>query len=160
MKIETNIKKIFLKESYYPSTYSTDLNREMNRLVKNFPTFMNGGVIMKDEVKNLKIYDKMIVIVNYDNSNLSGSHWVGIVKINNLIYHFGSYGIPPLKEVTDKFKRDNKIYYNDIAVQLDNSKICGNLTLYVIKELVKGRSFRYILNTIYILSNRYKVDRS
>jgi hypothetical protein len=160
MKIETNIKKLFLKESYYPSTYSTDLNREMNRLVKNFPTFMNGGVIMKNEVSLLKIYDKMIVIVNYDNSSLSGSHWVGIVKINNIVFHFGSYGIPPLREITDKFKRDNKIYYNDIAVQLDNSKICGNLTLYVIKELVRGRSFREILDKIYKFSNRYRIDRS
>jgi hypothetical protein len=160
MKVETNIQKLFLKESYYPSTYSTDLNRELKNLVKNFPTFMNGGVIMKDEVSLLKIYDKMVFIVNYDNSNLSGSHWVGVVKINNIVFHFGSYGIPPLREITDKFKRNNKIYYNDIAVQLDNSKICGNLTLYVIQELVRGKSFRVVSDKLYLFSNRYRIDKS
>lgn len=160
MKVETNIQKLFLTENKYPSTYSTDLNTELNKLAKNYPTFVNGGVIMKNEVSLLKIYDKMVFIVNYDTSNKQGSHWVGIVKINTIVFHFGSYGIPPLQEILDKFKRNNKIYYNDIAVQLDNSRICGNLTLYVIQELVKGKLFREILGKIYVLSNRYRIDKS
>ena len=79
--IETNIKKIFLNENKLGSTYSNDLDRELTILNKKYPTFINSKVIMRDMVNSLKIYDKMFFIVNYDNSDLSGSHWVGIIKI-------------------------------------------------------------------------------
>ena len=56
-------------------------------------------------VNSLKNYDKMFFIVNYDNSNLSGSHWVAVTKIDSLVYYFDSYGLRPLTEVVDKFKK-------------------------------------------------------
>ena len=114
---------------------------------------------MKDEVALLKVYDKMVFIVNYDTTTQEGSHWVGVVKIGTQIFHFGSYGIPAMKEITNKSKRNNSIFYNDIAVQLDGSSICGHLSLYCIINLVKGLSFREILDKMYKLSNRYRLDR-
>ena len=101
--IETNIKKIFLNEKKLDSTYSDDLDKELILFNKKNPTFINSGVIMKDMVTSLKIYDKMFFIVNYDNSNLSGSHWVSLIKINSFVYYFDSYGLRPLIEVIDKF---------------------------------------------------------
>ena len=104
--IETNIKKIFLNENKLGSTYSNDLDRELTILNKKYPTFINSKVIMRDMVNSLKIYDKMFFIVNYDNSNLSGSHWVAVTKIDSLVYYFDSYGLRPLMEVVDKFKKE------------------------------------------------------
>ena len=110
-------------------------------------------------VTSLKIYDKMFFIVNYDNSNLSGSHWVAVIKINLFVYYFDSYGLRPLIEVIDKFKKTNRIFYNDTAVQLNGSKICGHLCLYFIKEMLEKKEFRVVMNRIYDYSNRYRIDK-
>ena len=110
-------------------------------------------------VKELKIYDKMFFIVNYDNSDLSGSHWVAVVKNNQFVYYFDSYGLRPLKEVIDKFKKNNRFFYNDTAVQLNNSKICGQLCLYFIKEMVNETEFRVVMNKMFFYSNRYRIDK-
>ena len=59
---------------------------------------------------HLKIYDKMFFRVNYDNSDLSGSHWVAVVKNNQFDYYFDSYGLRPLAEVIDKFLKNNRFF--------------------------------------------------
>lgn len=158
-KIETSIKKIFKDESKLDSTYSNDLDRELIIINKKNPSFVNSKVIMKDMVSSLKVYDKMFFIVNYDNSDKSGSHWVAVIKNNQFVYYFDSYGLRPLEEIKDKFKRDNRIFYNDTAVQLNNSKICGQLCLYFIKKMVNETEFRVVMNDMYLYSNRYRIDK-
>ena len=67
------LKKIFEEEENLDVTYNKDL-REYLKKYDGKKGFKNCGVIMRNEVKKLKIHDKMFVIVNYDSTDQSGSH--------------------------------------------------------------------------------------
>ena len=62
-------------------------------------------------------------------------------------------------EVVDNFFLKNRFFYNETAVQLNNSKICGQLCLYFIKEMLDNKEFRVVMNKIYDYSNRYRIDK-
>ena len=94
---------------------------------------------MKDEVKKMEIKKRIFFIVNYDKSSKGGSHWVACVKNGGILYHFGSYGIPPLREITGHFSASH-IHYNDRAVQLNESAICGHLCLSFIEWMILDNS--------------------
>ena len=50
-------------------------------------------VLMKDEVTEKHIEKKIPLIINYQNSNQKGIHWIGYY--NN--FYFDSYGLPSLE---------------------------------------------------------------
>ena len=50
-------------------------------------------------------------IVNLENSNQSGSHWVAYYKNNNKKYYFDSFGNAPPKELV-KYLGPKKLFYN------------------------------------------------
>ena len=115
---------------------------------------------MKDEVKKMQIKQKMFFIVNYDKSSKGGSHWVACVKNGDILYHFGSYGIPPLREITGHFSTSH-IHYNDRAVQLNDSAICGHLCLAFIEWMILDnatKTFYKFIDECLKYSNRYKKD--
>ena len=58
------------------------------------------------------------------------------------VYHFGSYGISPLREIKAKFSKYN-IYYNDRPLQLSGSNICGHLTLNFIEHMIRKNAIFY-----------------
>lgn len=69
-------------------------------------------------------------IVNLDNSNGPGTHWVCYKKHNNIVYYFGSFGnLPPPLEMMNYFKNVKKILYNVARVQNWNTNVCGHLCL-------------------------------
>jgi len=119
-----SIKEIFDNEDTLKLTYNVDLIEYLNKYNGN-NGYVFTGVLMRDEVKKMPIHDKQFFIVNYDKSTQEGSHWVAVVKQGNNIYHFGSYGLPPLQEVKAKFSK-YKIYYSDTPMQLNESSICGH----------------------------------
>jgi hypothetical protein len=53
-----------------------------------------GGVFMKDELKNLSLEDKAY-IVNLENTNQPGSHWVSIIGFTKCPLYVDPYGISP-----------------------------------------------------------------
>ena len=115
---------------------------------------------MKDEVKKMQIKKKMFFIVNYDKSSKGGSHWVACVKNGDILYHFGSYGIPPLREISGHFSTSH-IHYNDRAVQLNDSAICGHLCLAFIEWMIldnANKTFYKFMDECKKYSNRYKQD--
>lgn len=50
-----------------------------------------------------KYYSKLGMIINFDNHNQSGTHWVAVYANlkNNKIYYFDSYGSPPRKRIRE-----------------------------------------------------------
>ena len=151
-----SLKRIFQEEHHLPATYNTELESYLKKYDgKNGYRF--SGVIMKDQVKKLNISDKMFCIVNYDKSYQTGSHWVAVVKEGNNVYHFGSYGISPLREVQAKFSKYD-IYYNDRAVQLSDSSICGHLCIAFIEYLLSNKTFKEFILDCLKYSNRYKIN--
>ena len=108
----------------------------------------------------MQIKKKIFFIVNYDKSSKGGSHWVACVKNGDILYHFGSYGIPPLREITGHFSASH-IHYNDRAVQLNDSAICGHLCLAFIEWMIldnANKTFYKFIDECMKYSNRYKQD--
>lgn len=68
-------------------------------------------------------------IVNLDDIENPGTHWVAIRKINNIVIYFDSYGdLPPPIEILRYFKNYD-VYYNHKSFQNNNSVICGQLCI-------------------------------
>ena len=160
MKIKTRtLKQIFAEERTLKATYNTDLIEYLKKYDgKKSYTF--GGVVMKDEVKKMEIKKKMFFIVNYDKSSKGGSHWVACVKKGDILYHFGSYGVPPLTEIKGHFSAYH-VHYNDRAVQLNDSAICGHLCLAFIEWMIldnSNKTFYKFIDECMKYSNRYKDD--
>ena len=162
MKIKKrSLKQIFEQESTFKATYNTDLIAYLKKYDAK-KEYIFGGVIMRNEVKKMEIKKKMFFIVNYDENSKSGSHWVSCVKNGDILYHFGSYGIPSMREIKGHFSNCH-IHYNDRAVQLDGSSICGHLCLafieWMILEKPKNTFYKFIDECLKY-SNQYKDDMS
>lgn len=69
-------------------------------------------------------------IVNLDDENGSGTHWVAYRKQNNVINYYDSFGnLNPTKELLKYFGNKAKIIYNYNTEQDYNSYKCGHLCL-------------------------------
>ena len=105
-------------------------------------------------------------MVNYDKSSKGGSHWVACVKNGDILYHFGSHGIPPLTEIKGHFS-NNHVHYNDRAVQLNDSAICGHLCLAFIEWMILDNSnkifykiYRRMFKILQSIQTRYNTNRT
>ena len=157
MTVTTDLQQIFRNERKYRPTYDFQLADAL-RKIDGVNGYRDLGVMMKDDLRRLNgLPSKCFCIVNYDNRHQDGSHWVAVVKDGQSVYHFGSYGIPPIQEIIDRFKNPHtdRMFYNDTAVQLTGTNICGHLCLWFIHAIVAHRSsFRQALDKMEALSNR------
>jgi len=101
------------------------------------PKFL--GIFMKDQ----KIPDKVgTAIVNLNNSNQSGSHWVGIMRTPNgtpFNYYFDSYGQEVPETTLKQLKSTGKsVKHADNVLQEINASTCGWYTLYWIDVMSKA----------------------
>lgn len=81
-------------------------------------------------------------ILNLENSDEVGSHWVAYFKQENKKYYFDSYGdAKPPVEIIKYLGKDN-LYYNKDRIQFyDDPPICGHLSLLVLNALCTGSPF-------------------
>lgn len=69
-------------------------------------------------------------IVNLDDKDGAGTHWVAYVKRGVNILYFDSYGdLRPPAELIKYFGKAVKIFYNYNREQNFNSFVCGHLCL-------------------------------
>jgi hypothetical protein len=99
-----------------------------------------GGVYMNDSFCKTVPHDTgMFYILNLQNSNENGSHWVLISCMKKEIVYFDPYGFPATKDVTNwilKSKRPNR--YSQIDIQDLYSHACGWYCIYFSKRLLDG----------------------
>ena len=112
----------------------------------------NFHYAMRDEIKKLKRIKKLpiYIIANYQTSIERGSHHVAMYKdINNANlfaltksknnnFYFDSYGIAPIKEALDFLGVG---VYSNFKIQTDNSKMCSQLSLYLLYKLNLGYNY-------------------
>jgi len=91
-------------------------------------------VLMADEV-DTKINNKKLSIINYQDSDEQGSHWVGFYNGDKdnatkepISYYFDPYGIEPLPDFF-------KCIYNSVQVQPFGTRLCGQLSLYFLFKI-------------------------
>ena len=85
-------------------------------------------------------------IVNLQDSDENGSHWVCYFKKGSLKYYFDSYGLDPSNEVHNYLK--SPIISSTYQIQKMGTTICGQYCLYVLYYLGKGCEFPDILNKL------------
>ena len=91
---------------------------------------------MKDSLPD-KIWKNETGIVNLDNSDGSGTHWVCYKKLNTNVYYFDSFGnLPPPKELQLYFHSAKHVYYSYAAEQPEGTVICGHLCLDVLAKSI------------------------
>lgn len=87
------------------------------------------GVFMKDNLpRDIKINETGVV--NLDNSEGPGTHWVCYKKLGKTVFYYDSFGnLPPPKELVHYFNPADHIYYNYTRQQPSDTSICGHLCL-------------------------------
>lgn len=84
---------------------------------------------MRDNLP-LKPLRKECAVINLDNSDGPGTHWVAYFKINNYVYYFDSFGnLRPPKELIVYLGSDSIIFYNFNKYQHYDTVICGHLCI-------------------------------
>lgn len=112
--------------------------------IKNFK-----GVFMRDELLNTKATNNESLVINLDVSSGPGIHWMCLFSRNGVSYYFDSYGLPPIAEVVEYCKNQDR-YYNTYPIQQDDKVeiLCGHYCVYVLYKLYNGYQFKDILNEL------------
>lgn len=104
------------------------------------------GCFMNDELD--QFLDKGLpngnYIINLQNMNQGGTHWVSMVKDKqNCVYYNDSYGVYPIQVVMDLCKKYKyRLYYNKRNHQPFNTTSCGYwciLFLYYMNKRLKNK---------------------
>ena len=121
-------------------------NIEISEYYKNDPRF--NGVCSRNNLPN-KI-KKGADVINLDEYENTGTHWVSLfVKANKVIY-FDSFGIEHIPEEINKFigneqsssakARNKKIKASIFRIQVYDSIMCGYFCIEFINYMLKGKT--------------------
>ena len=111
-------------------------NIEISEYYKNEPRF--NGVYSRNNLPN-KI-KKGAYVVNLDEYENTGTHWVSLfVKANKVIY-FDSFGIEHIPEEINKFIGNKKIKASTFRIQAYDSIMCGYFCIEFINYMLKGKT--------------------
>lgn len=105
------------------------------------------GVFMKDQLKTMTPNENEGLIINFESSNQSGSHWVASYKNGNDKYYFDSYGADILPEL--KTYMCSPIKCHNFQIQEFNSGICGELCLLFLFLMNKGMSYENVILSMF-----------
>lgn len=89
-------------------------------------------VVMRDEVKDLPKETPLYGVTNIHTSKERGVHWSAFAKTPKGNFFFDSYGLPPTQEVKDFLSHAT---YNTFTLQKPGTTECGQLSLFMLKEL-------------------------
>lgn len=130
-----------------PALYSDEIE-DFFKDEKEYPYF--GGVISADEIHLLPKKLPLGFIMNLDNSNQKGSHWVAVYISNDSIEYFDPFGKPPsdnFKAGIQKFLRNLnvpimfKFKINRVQRQHGNSFKCGYHSMRFLDDRFSGIPF-------------------
>lgn len=84
----------------------------------------------------LRSFDNECAVINLDDMNGPGTHWVAYYKKNGVAYYFDSFGNlrPPL-ELIKYLGSAIKIVYNYKKYQKYDTVICGHLCLHFLYDM-------------------------
>ena len=108
----------------------------MNDLLKDFKNFI--GCFSKDQIQLIE--NNKSIIINLQNSNQPGSHWIALKKVNNIIFVFDSFGIAHLPIGIFKVFKISKIIINIYRIQDIASNLCGMFCVLFILHDVKNKN--------------------
>ena len=127
--------------SFHPLT-----NIEISEYYSNEPRF--NGVYSRDNLP--KITKKGAYVINLDEYENTGTHWIALfIKTNEVIY-FDSFGIEHIPKEINKFigpkelgsavGNNKKIKANIFRIQGYDSIMCGHFCIEFINYMLKGKT--------------------
>lgn len=99
---------------------------------------------MREEFPDLKNGESCVL--NLDDVDNAGSHFVSVIKKNDDLYYFDSFGVlPPTCVVNSAYK---KLYFNTQDLQGMTSSVCGRWSILFIRHMSKpnARMIDFILD--------------
>ncbi len=132
-------------------------NLELEKIAKCL-NITNFYCIMKDKLKDVNILNfplnrlsvntaSLNLIINLENSDQNGSHWVLAYVDNNQKLYYSSFGDPISIEVKNFLYKidDRPILTSDIQIQDFNESTCGLLCILILYLLNCGQKFEEII---------------
>ena len=109
-------------------------NFDLEEVAKDLPYWR--GIFSRDTLPK-KPNIRECGILNLDDADGKGTHWVAWYKNKNTKYYFDSYGLQPPNEMVKYLK--SPIFYNSLQIQEIGDYICGHLCIYVLEQLTDGK---------------------
>src|SRR6266853_6837867 len=103
---------------------------ELDKMAKDLNIKNYRGCFMIDELKNLEPQTVECFVLNFADSNTSGSHWSAVWKAVNTKIFFDSFGTNPPDELVKYVGL--RILSNTFQIQKINSDICGELSILIL----------------------------
>ena len=110
-------------------------NTFINNLLKDYRNFK--GCYSKDKI--FLIENNKSMIINLQNSNEPGSHWIALKRVKNSIFIFDSFGIGYLPVDIFKAFKNFKIITNIYRIQDISSNLCGMFCVLFILYDIKNK---------------------
>ena len=111
-------------------------NLKIDDILKNNVNYI--GTFSKDNVPHLK--NNQSTIINLQDSDKSGSHWVSYKKIGNKIFYFDSYGVAYIPDIITKQYSNHKFISNIYRIQSMDSNQCGRFCILFVKSNIKNEN--------------------
>ena len=113
---------------------------EIDEKLKTVPNFL--GAYAYDELPEKPTGD-FSIIVNTEPGTEPGDHWIPIICQNNIVYFVDSFGRAPtnplfskeFKETIRTFISGYKRRWNNRMIQYIFSNVCGEYSIYFIREM-------------------------
>ena len=122
-----------------PMTTNIDLKK-----MSDFMGIKLNDIITKDYLQYLKPINGSYII-NLNNSDKQGTHWVCFYLNNGVAYYFDSFGIVPPLEIMKFIKRyTRRIYLSDKTIQKLNSGGCGLYCLMFLYHMTHSKKSKLI----------------
>ena len=125
--------------------------REIDRVLRSdqHASQFYAGTFALDEFPS-SIPSGRIYVINLDNSNQEGSHWVQVGTLDAVISYFDSFGRPPPLKILKTLADNGEIVlYSDVPIQSPLSQACGYHVLTVSLLQARGYSLLEILTDCY-----------
>jgi hypothetical protein len=127
-------------------------NFDLFRIAKEKGIPLND-VIAKDETKKLKRNGNYIV--NLENHNQGGSHWVSLILTPKNCMYCDSFGMPPPEKIYNYLeKRYKKVDFSRKEIQDMDSTLCGYFCLEFLK-FMKEHSSGTLVDNLQLFQNRF-----
>ena len=111
-------------------------NFEIQEYYKNESRF--NGVYSRDNLP--KTIKNGAYVINLDEYEDIGTHWIALYVKNNEITYFDSFGVEHVPKEIKKFIEHKNIKTNIFRIQADNSIICGYFCIGFIDFMLAGKS--------------------
>ena len=96
------------------------------------------GTYSKDNVPILK--NNQSTIINLQNSDKNGSHWVSYKKIDNKIFYFDSYAISFIPDIIKNQYPNHKFICNIYKIQSIDSVQCARYCILFVEYNIKNEN--------------------